>query len=328
MSRHAVRNKLLCAGLLLLSLFATDCKRIRLYDPEGGVFLELHVVSDFKEFDSCTGTMDDPVFKALAQGVIPTTAKVFVYDAVTHELVHEDILPAEGGGFIDIDAGTYDIIVYGMGAEHTRLTDPINRGLLKAYTEDDSDEGNPTGQTLIKQPDQLYSGHVEQLVVPTRPEVESFVRVKVDLEPLIQTYSFLALDISGLEHVDGVRCYITGQAPDRYLWDKHFTVHPVSLGLNAVKDEAHYSISCRFNTFGKIPEFSSKAILRVQVKGKSGTIFQWDYDVTDQFNNPDNTCHKLIVTDPIDIPDDSGDPVGFWPRVDPWKPHIIDIPVG
>ena len=57
--------------------------------------------------------------------------------------------------------------------------------------------------------------------------------------------------------------------------------------------------------------------------------FRWQYDVTDQWDNPDNTGHLIIVTEHIDIPEPgSGADTGFGPGVENWNEHVIDITVG
>jgi hypothetical protein len=325
MSRSAL-NKLIAGLLLLTSLLVTACKRILLYEAEGGLYLELRVDQDFLGYQPC-GLMDDPSFRAKAMGVTPEMVRVFVYDPDTHDKVHEDLLPPTGG-FINVDPGVYDIIVYGMGTVKTRLASADNRGLLKAYTDI---KGTLTvigvpSSTIIDQPDQLYAGSASLVTVPMHPEIEGIEKVHLDLEPAMQTWTFAAYDITGLERVTSMECYITGQAPDRFLWDGHFTVNPVALEISPNMDPEECSVKAVFNTFGKIPEYSSKVVLNVQVGTSGGKYYNWSYDITDQFNNPDNNCHNIVVDNPVDIPDDkTDDGGGLDTGVNPWNPHVIDI---
>lgn len=328
-----------CLMALALLLEVPSCHRIRLYDPEGGVHLELLLHQEFKDFLPCDVNMNNnPLFKEKAFGFTPEMMWVLVYDTETHQQVHEDLLPVSGG-FIQLEPGVYDVIVYGMGAEKTRLSATHNRGLGKAYTDTKGSftpsativagGGKPSGgsYTVIDEPDQLYVGRKAGLEVPVHPPEGGFTRLQVDVFPLVQTYSFTAYNIEGLEHVTSVICHMTGQAPDRFLWDEHFTLQPVVQEFTLTKDPGTYSLKGVFNTFGKIPQFSARAYLQVVVQTKSGKYYRWSYDVTDQFDNPDNTCHSIIVTDPIDIPDDPTQPdnAGFGPGVNPWQPEIYDI---
>lgn len=324
---------------LALLLNVPSCHRIRLYDPEGGVYLVLNLDQEFKDFLPCDVNMNNnPAFRSLAFGLTPEMVRVYVYDTDTHEQVHEDLLPVTGG-FINLDPGVYDMIVYGMGAAKTRLTTTHNRGLVKAYTDSKGTftpaptliagggSAPANGFTVIDSPDQLYAGRAARVVVPVHPPRDGFTRLQMDLTPMVQTYSFIAYNIDGLERVTSVQCYMTGQAPDRFLWDEHFTVEPVAQEFTLTKVPETYSLQGVFNTFGKIPQYSAKAYLQVLVQTNSGKYYRWAYDVTDQFDNPDNTCHTIIVSDLITIPDDTElpDQSGFGPGVNPWKPEVYDI---
>ena len=335
MSRHGKIIKAVALTLLLI-LAGPSCKRILLYDPEGGVFLELHLRQEFEDFLPCDVNIStDGNFRNNAYGLTPEIVRVLMYDPNTHDQVYEDLLPVTGG-FIDVAPGVYDVVAYGIGTARTRMYDNTrNRGLLKAYTDKKGNisqhgitGGGQSGDyAIIDQPDQLYGGRISEMSIQVRPQEEGFTVIKMDLEPMVQTYSFRAYNITGLEHVSSVNCFITGQAPDRFLWDQHFTVKPVALNFNLTKDPDTYSLKAVFNTFGKIPEYSAKAYLQVRVQTAGGKIYQWSYDVTDQFDNPDNNCHSIIVTDPVDIPDDAeGDnESAFGPGVNPWEPEIYDI---
>jgi hypothetical protein len=324
---------MMITSLFMMCLLATACKRIPLFDPNGGVFLELHLDTDYKSDLSCEINVEtDEEFRYKAYGNIPELVVVIVYDVNTHEQIYETIMPVTGG-FLDLEPGTYDIVAYGKGADYTRLSNTRNRGLGRVYTENKlmliDNSALQYGQfTVITQPDQIYAGRASEMVVPVRPEGSSVTRLHMELTPMVDTYYFIAYNISGLENVSSVNCYMTGQAPDRFLWDEHFTVQPVSVDFTAHKNEQSYSVKGIFNTFGKIPGYSAKAYMYVQIQTRSDKTYRWVYDVTDQFDNPDNTCHAIIVTDPIHIPDDgdSGTP-DFAVKVQPWEIEIIDINV-
>jgi hypothetical protein len=83
-----------------------------------------------------------------------------------------------------------------------------------------------------------------------------------------------------------------------------------------------------FNTFGKLPEFQGDAILQVEVSTAGGR-YRWQYDVTEQWDNPDNTGHLIIVTEHVDIPEPgTQEDTGFSPGVKPWEGEVIEIPIG
>ena len=317
---------------LALVLWTDSCKRINLYTPDGGVYLELHLDVDHFLNESCpVNAKNNEAYAKLFYGKIPEMIDVIFYDMETHEQVYETFLPSNGGT-IDIPPGTYDVIAYGKGPEYTRISATDNRGVGRAYTEKKSAIVNVDNalqnQTVIYMPDQVYAGRVSGMEIPVRPDDAGLTHVEMDLVSMIQTYSFTAYNISGLENVESFMCYISGQAPDRFLWDQHFTVNPVAIEYAVTPNPATYSATGVFNTFGKLPEYTSTVYLYVQVKSKSGHYFRWAYDVTDQCINPDNTCHTIVVDDPIDIPSGGGSEggsAGFGPSVVPWKGEIIDI---
>jgi hypothetical protein len=314
---------MLCLALLLS---ADSCKRIRLYEPEGGVYLSLHLDVDYYLNPSCPiNAKTDEEFGKLAYGRSPELIKVFFYDMNSHEQVYDTFLSPEGG-FVELEPGVYDVIAYGMGPDRTRISEAANRGLVRAYSEARSElgiQGLAGNQTVINMPDQVYAGRVSGMVVPVRPEDSGITRLEMDLTPVVQTYSFIAYNISGLENVSSFQCYISGQAADRFLWDDHFTVKPVAVGFPMTLFPDTWSAQGAFNTFGKLPEYTSTAYMYVEVKNKVGATFRWSYDVTDQLNNPDNSCHTIVVDDNIDIPaGDEPNSSYFGPGVRPWEGEI------
>ena len=320
---------------LLAMLTLASCHRINLYEPDGGLYIDFEI--DFTLHVDLAGDVDleaNPAMKEKALGKMPDLIHVLFYDPQTHAQVYEDYLPPKGG-FVRIDPGYYDVIAYGLGTEVTKVSEDLhNRGLGKAYTSvkqsssDLTKAETPSG-SVIEEPDQLYSGSVENMEVPVHDRDQQIIHLHMNLEPLVESWTFIAYNISGLQWVKSLTVRMTAQAPDRYLWDGHRTVRPVNIEFPAIVNPETYSIKTVFNTFGKLPEFEGDAVLEVEVGTASGR-YRWQYDVTDQWDNPDNTQHLIIVTEHIDIPDpgQGGDGnAGFGPSVNPWQGEVIDIPI-
>ena len=88
-----------------------------------------------------------------------------------------------------------------------------------------------------------------------------------------------------------------------------------------------YSI---FGTFGKLTGEENKIYLDITVTDSGGGQYRYIFDVTDQFDDPENDSNKLVIdaTDIIDIPDAAHGGGGFAPSVDPWENENVDIPLG
>lgn len=332
MSR-AVERRIKYIFLTLLSavlLLTPGCHRIPLHDPEGGLYLYFNV--DFTPKVDLAGDMDleaHPELAAKSVGKIPEMFHVIFYDIESHEQVYEDYLPL-AGGFVNIAPGFYDVIAYGMGTEVTRVSDDLrNRGLGRAYTPAKQPTMNSTkaGTTAsyIEEPDQIYVGSVENMEVPVHNGATEIYRLHMDLSPLVESWTFIAYNITGLQYVKSLNVTMTAQAPDGYLWDRRHTVRPVNLEFPTLVNPQTFSVKTVFNTFGKLPEFTGNAVLQVEV-GTDGGRYRWQYDVTDQFDNPDNTKHLIIVTERIDIPEPGhGNSEAFGPTVNPWQGEVIDL---
>lgn len=315
-------------------LVLAGCHRIKLHDSDGGLFIDFAIDYDLKV--DLAGDVDleaSQELKDKALGKMPDMVHVLFYDIESHELVYEDYLPP-AGGFMHIDPGYYDVIAYGMGTMVTHVSENLrNRGLGKAYTSvkeqaPSTKAETPSGAT-IEEPEQIYVGSVEQMEVPVHDREETIIHLHMDLEPLVESWTFIAYNISGLQYVKSLTVTMNAQAPDRYLWDGHRTVRPVNIDFPALVNPDTYSIKTVFNTFGKLPEFQGDAILQVEVSTAGGR-YRWQYDVTEQWDNPDNTGHLIIVTEHVDIPDpgeDADDNGGMGVGVNPWDGEVIDIPI-
>lgn len=325
--------------IVLLAFVACllSCRRIPLYDPDSGVYLKLSL--ELQAQVNVPVEIDLPAHPELDAKVHikkPQSVHVCFYDTGTHKLVAEDYLDGEGG-FIHLAPGEYDMIVYGLGCEVTQVEQTQSRGMAYAFTSSPgtrvkvSKAGAVDEQTefdVIYEPDHLLAGRLERMVIPVHPAGEERVIVIEDrMSTLLETYSFRMPNVTGLEHVKSVDVYITGQAPSRYLWDSRYPSRAVAIYFPGVfgAERGIYSI---FNTFGRFPEFQNKAYVYMNFTSDGGGQFQFVRDVTDQFTDPDNTGHEIVIGDVIDIPEGgAGSGTGFMPTVDEWNVEVIDIPL-
>ena len=87
------------------------------------------------------------------------------------------------------------------------------------------------------------------------------------------------------------------------------------------KDAANGRLTARFETFGKLAD--QRSVLSVVVTDTSGGQYQYDFDLTEQFEN--NPAQHLSVETDIDIPEPSQGGGGFNPTVDEWDDISQDI---
>ena len=313
------RAFLLLVPVLLLA--ASGCRRIPLYDPRSGVYLkpDIHLNTDPPLADD-PALEGDPALRDKVRGTMPELLRACFYDAQTHALVADDFLPPEGG-FVDLPAGTYDMIVYSLGAEVCRVEETGTRAGACASSSLTEDAGQP----VIFEPDHIFAGAKEKIVIPVRAESDAPVRIEVGLTTLLETYALEVRTIRNADRIAKIDVYITGQAPSKYLWDRRLPFRSCAIRLPAEADLEKGVLRVLFNTFGKTPQGLSDVYLNILISSMDGGRYMWVFDMTGQFDNPDNDGHTLIIDQDLTVPE--GDLGGFRPDVRDWGEDIIYVPV-
>lgn len=325
--------------LLLLSL-AWGCRRIPMYEAEAGVYLRISIdrtldpaMEAYLDFDT------RPQLRDKILGKMPEIVRACFYDAVSHELVAEDFLPATGG-FVDVPAGAYDVIVYSLGTEETQLSGTQTRAGAYALTSatgtrvrmqrssTKADEAEADEYPVNFEPDHLFVGKIAGAMVPVRPTDAEPTVLSAELTRLSESWILEVEDVEGAARIRKAEVYLTGQAAGRYLWDDRMSNHSCALGFETEVDVTEGRLFAVFNTFGKCPQLEADVIVNVLVTTENGSRCRYVYDVTDQWLNPDNTAHRLVIDDLIEIPGDTFDGGGFSPVVNDWDGEEIDIIIG
>ena len=317
-------------------MFLLSCRHIPLYDPDAGLYLDFNIT----EGPSSVLTQDimdgiPTVENRRIMGEMPQLIIVDVYDAATHELVLEEYLPPRGG-FVNIEQGTYSIIAYGCNSEVNRFDGTSSLGSARALTSEigsvlkftkTDGEGEKTHiqYPIIYEPDHIFVATAEDVVILPKADRKGTVRLEMKANTLLESYTFEAVNVKGVEHISRLTCYVTGQVPSRYMWDRHWPSDICAIPVEAAVDQETGHIIAAFNTFGKHPQAFANVFLNVMVENYSGGMYQWIYDVTGQFDDPDNVDHNLVITDEIFVPD--SDAGGFTPDVNDWSGEIIHVPL-
>lgn len=315
---------------LALLVLAPSCRRIPLHDALSGVYLKLDIRLQAitpEDFDP----EQYPLFREKLAGKMPRQVRACFYDFLTHELVAEDYLPA-GGGFVDVPAGTYDLLVYSLGTETTRVTDAGSRAGAYAFSggsgsqiKTRAGEGTGAEYPVIFEPDHLFAGRIPDAVIPVRSGTESPVVLETEMTTLLETYTFEIRQVEGVDRIRQADVYITGQAAGKYLWDRRFPGKACAIGFSCGTDAENGRLFSVFNTFGKLPGTRNDVFLHVLASTHDGLRFQWTFNVTDQFDNLDNTRHEIIIEEPLRVPEqDAG---GIVPTVGDWNAEIVEIPL-
>ena len=328
---------------ILLLVLAAGCQRIPMHERGAGIYLRVSIDQSLDPAMSALLDFDArPSLRERVAGKKPGLVRVCFYDAVSHELVAEDFLPAEGG-FVNVAAGVYDVIVYSLGTEATQVsgtevraggyafTDPtgIRVKLLSAQAKEEGDE--PIGteeQPVIFEPDHLFVGKIAGARVSLHPDDAEPEVLVTELSRISESWILEIEDIVGAAHIQKAEVYVTGQAAGRFLWDGRTTNHPCALGIETEIDIQRRRLFSVFNTFGKYPQPDCDVMVYVLVTTNSNAHCLYVYDVTDQWLNPDNSAHLIRIRDRMEIPGDDYHGNDFNPVVTDWDGVEIPVLIG
>lgn len=338
------------AGVVLTVLMIlSGCKRIPLYERTTTVRLNLKLELKLDlELDLSVDTELDQEYAAKLNGKMPEYVEALFYDPETHDLLSSHILPAEGG-LIEVPTGNYNLVVYSFGTESTQVGNLHHRLVAEAFTTDITKQmaskifgmtvsGGTSSKTdvrgyeddpIIHEPDHLYVANENNVTIPAFTGKEETVTIYAGASTILDVYSLEVLGLKGTENIEKVDAFITGQIRSNYFGQPLRNDEAATLYTTMKPDVANSRLYTVFGTFGKLPYATNNVYLDITVTDSGGGQYRYIYDVTDQFDDPDNTHHKLVIDgSDIDIPDAAHGGGGFAPSVDEWENEIIDVPLG
>lgn len=337
-------------ALVMLSVLAAGCVRIPLYERNTNVNIALKLNLDINlDLDLSVETELDKEYSDKLYGKMPEYVEALFYDVETHDLVKSFILPAEGG-LVNVPTGDYNLVVYSFGTESTQVGNLHHRLVAEAYTTDITKQmaskifgTDVTGGTaskvdvrgyeddpIIHEPDHLYVANEDNVSIPSFTGKEETVIIHADAKSILDVYSLEVLNIKGAENIEKVEAFITGQIRSNYFGLLQRNDDPATLYVTMKPDVENARLYTVFGTFGKLAGETNNVYLDITVTDSGGGQYRYIYDVTDQFDDPDNKNNKLVIDcgDTIDIPEASQGGGGFRPSVDNWKDEEVDIPLG
>lgn len=337
-------------AIILTALIAiSGCKRIPLYEASTKVYLQIdHNLGIDHEVELSAETTFDSEYLKKIEGKMPEYVEVLFYDINTHLLIKSQILNAEGGQ-IYLPVGEYDMVIYSFGTESTQTANTHHRFEAEAFTSDitkqmasklswlkadsDSTKADVRGyedDPIIHEPDHLYVAHGERIEIPSFEQQQEDIELHATSNSIVEVYSLEVVGIKGAENIEKVEAFITGQIGSNYFGMPKPSGNAATLYTDMRVDPANSRLFCLFGTFGKLPGAENNIYLDITVTDSGGGQYRYIFDVTEQFDDPDNDNNKLIIdaSDIIDIPDAAHGGSGLLPSVDPWEDVEVDIPLG
>ena len=330
----------------VLLIFSAGCSRIPLYDRSTRVDI---IIDLDRELDhDIVMSVDKPLEKNYTdkiEGVVPAYYEVLVYDTVTDDLVSSHIV-GEKGGSLSIFPGSYHFVVYSFGTESTQLKDLHNRSLANAFTTDvTASKGEiirskltesarePVSKgyeddPIINEPDHLYTSNEMDVTIDAFTGGEQTVTIRTTVSTILDVYSLEVLNIKGAENIEKVEAFVTGQILSNYFGRPERDISPATVYVDMSVDAENSRLYTVFNTFGKLPGEQNQIFLDITVTDSGGGQYRYIYDVTDQFDDPGNEDHQLVIDgELIDIPKAEHGGGGFRPEIDEWEREDIDVPL-
>lgn len=317
-------KKTLTYMVLMVCTVLAGCQRRPLYDDFGGrLYLDIEIETE------------------VARGYNPVGMNVTFYDLDAHT-PRMNTITGPTGGFINIDPDTYDLMVYNYDTEYTRVREEGHLLRAEAYTDEAPGQvrhyyemlkkalAETRGESsrayadepLINQPDHLYVGTVDKVVVPVCESEDEFVRIHVKATSVLETYKLIVRTVQGMRYVNTAEAFVTGQASSLFIHDRVMSGGPATLYV-PIEAEGEHEYTSTFTTFGKYDRESGKVFVVLRLVDRNDKVYTWEFDVTDQV---DSGSHVIIVDADIRIEPTDG-AGGFAPSINEWEDIITNIDI-
>ena len=335
-------------ALLIFSVVLFGCQRIPLHERSTRVDLLIDVELGLDHDINLTYDTDlDDEQQEKIDGCQPEYHEVLLYDIRTHELVASQIVGAKGGE-LHMPVGDYNMVIYSFGTESTQVKDLHHRLQSEAFTSDITksmadkfmavqQNAAPDSKTMTKgyeddpiihEPDHLYVANKFEVNIPAFTGKDASVTINAKSRSIIDVYSLEVLNVKGTENIEKIEAFITAQIKSNYFGTPVRNSDPATLYITLNADVRNSRLYTIFGTFGKLPGAENKIYLDITVTDSGGGQYRYVYDVTDQFDDPENEDKKLIIDGgEIDIPKAEVGGGGFAPSVDEWEREDIDVPL-
>lgn len=338
--------------VVVLLAALSGCKRIPLHERSTNVNLNIttQLTLDYELDIELGDNISDELDKKI-NGNEPEYYQALFYSSYTNKLVTSQIVYSDGGELF-VPAGDYTMVLYSFGTESTQIRNTTTLHDAEAFTTDITKTMAPQfkdvkasaksavkstksiksikgydDDPIIHEPDHLYVAHEAEINIPAFTGKNDTITIHTNAKSIMEMYSLEVYGLTGVENIDKVEIFITGQHKSNFFGAKARNAEPANLYSTMTPDRENNRLYTVFGTFGKLP--GEDNLLYLDISDYGGGKYRYIYDLTEQFDDPNNTSHKLIVNgDAIDIPKAEHGGGGLAPSVDKWEHEEVDVPLG
>ena len=265
-----------------------------------------------------------------------------------------------GEDAVSCPAGTYNIMVYSLGSQSTRIQDEGSWETAKAATTEVKVEiknnfkaakamlasyvtamGVSAASTkagfeedaVINQPDPLWAYAGRNREIPLRAqEAAGGYSMEIPVRDVTRRgYITLTVD-EGMEWISGAYAYLSNLRKYSYLDPEHECTETASVYIPMVADKESGTISASFSCFGTMDaELRYENTIYLVISDIYGTQHLFAFNVTQQVRSCGervlviNLDEKDII---IDEPAELGSKDTFRPYIRNWSDEFVDVPIG
>lgn len=297
--RRNITSLAYSAILLVAAALASDsCKREPIHEPFSNYYLVLE--GDYKDLHI------DPA--------VPSMYEAVFYDPVTHNEVGQSYLGTNGGYIYDLPAGTYEMIVYSLNSGTTKITG------LKRYLDGHAYTDRYTESDTLSyySPDHLMVARDPQFEIPFLYDRDDVEYIYAYPKSIAKSWCVVIDGIKNLTNAAAIDIYITGQSSSKVLSTEELSDNVNTIHFSGKIDKEKNVIYTPFCTFGKLA--GKHSTLRLAIKDPNNRTIVCHADVTDQFEDPQNTDRYIRAHFEIEIdPKKDG---GMMPDVEEWGENV------
>lgn len=296
--------------IIFLSVTAclSACKRIELSDSA-------------YNYKASIDTQYSQLYNIPAPDKGPKQYRILFYDPETEILKASCIVGRDGGSLYNLLPGVYNIVVYNYEHNNTKISYEESSSTIIANSTVIGYDGMP----VVNSPDHLYVQTFDEVNVPYLTGNDEAWVLNCKPSSIVESWLLYIDGIKGLENAQIIDCYVTGQADGAYLYPAEVSLTQCSIFFKGETNLEKGVIETPFNTFGKLAEAAAKLQLNLIIEGSGGDTYICKADVTDQFDDPENT--EKIIRATFDITIKPRQDSGFNPSAEEWEPEveIIDL---